>query len=74
VNTIQATLSSDGRVRFFINGKQIPGCINISSTSSVANCNWKPSIRGSTSISARVVGGSSSAQLSVGVSSRTNKR
>ena len=71
---IQATLSSDGRVRFFINGKQIPGCINIASTSNVASCTWKPSIRGSTNITARVVGGSSTAQLGVGISARTNRR
>jgi hypothetical protein len=74
VNTIQATLSSDGRVRFFINGKQIPGCINVSSTSRVASCTWKPSIRGGVNLSARVIGGSSTAQLSVGVLARTNRR
>jgi hypothetical protein len=61
-------------VRFFLNGKQIPGCVTVPSTSTVASCTWRPSNRGLVNISARVVGGSSNAQLSVGVSSRTNKR
>jgi hypothetical protein len=74
VTNIQATLTSDGRVRFFLNGKQIPGCISVLSSSSVSTCSWKPSRRGSTNISARVVGGTSTAQLSVGVVPRTNKR
>ena len=73
-NTIQTTLSSDGRVRFFINGKQIPGCVSVPSISTIASCTWKPSVRGATNLTARVVGGSSTAQLIVGVSSRTNKR
>lgn len=74
VSTIQATLSSDGKVRFFINGKQIPGCVAVLSTSTIASCTWKPSVRGATNLTARVVGGSSTAQLDVGVSSRINKR
>jgi hypothetical protein len=61
-------------VRFFLNGKQIPGCVTVPSTSTIASCTWKPSNRGTVNISARVVGGSSSAQLLVGVSSRSNKR
>lgn len=73
-STIQATLSSDGRVRFFVNGKQIPGCVMVPSSSTIASCTWKPSNRGTVNVSARVVGGSSSAQLLVGVSPRTNKR
>lgn len=74
VTIIQATLTSDGRVRFFLNGKQIPGCISVLSSSSVSTCSWKPSRRGSTNISARVVGGTSTSQLIVGVVPRTNKR
>lgn len=71
---IQATLSSDGKVRFLVNGKQIPGCINISSTSSIASCTWRPSNRGDMNISARVVGGSSTAQLGIAISTRMIKR
>lgn len=74
VNTIQVTLTSDGRVRFYINGKQIPGCVSVLSTTSLSSCLWKPSNRGSANISARVVGGTSTAQLNVSVIPRTNKR
>lgn len=73
-SVIQATLSSDGKVRFFQNGKQIPGCVSVSSTSTVASCTWKPSQRGAVNLTARVVSGSSSAQLNIGVTSRTNRR
>ena len=74
VNTIQVTLSSDGWVRFFANGKQIPGCINLASTSSIASCIWKPSVRGNVNITARVVGGNSTAFLNVDVNTRTSRR
>ncbi len=74
VNLIQATLTSDGRVRFFLNGKQIPGCISVLSSSSISTCSWKPSTRGIAIISARVVGGTSTTQFNVGVIPRTNKR
>ena len=74
VNNIQVTLTSDGRVRFFLNGKQIPGCISVLSSSSVSTCSWKPSRRGFENISARVVGGTSTAQLNVSVIPRSNKR
>lgn len=73
-NTIQATLSSDGRVRFYVNGKQIPGCISVLSSSLVSSCTWKPSIRGSTNLTAKVIGGTSTLQLAVNVSARTGRR
>lgn len=47
-----ATSGGDGKVTFFANGKRIPGCINISSTSLIATCNWKPAIRGAVVVSA----------------------
>jgi hypothetical protein len=46
----------------------------VPSSSTIASCTWKPSNRGTVNVSARVVGGSSSVQLLVGVSPRTNKR
>lgn len=73
-STIQATLSSEGRVRFYVNGKQIPGCTAVISVSTVASCNWKPSIRGSANLTAKVVGGTSTLQLAVNVSTRTGRR
>jgi hypothetical protein len=74
LNTIRATLSAEGKVRFYLNGKQIPDCVSISSTSAIASCPWKPSNRGAVNLTARVVGGSSTAQINVGVTSRTNRR
>ena len=73
-NTILVTLTSDGRVKLFVNGKSIPGCASVASISSVASCSWRPSNRGSVNLSARVIGGTSTAQYSVGVSNRTNRR
>jgi hypothetical protein len=48
-STITANLGvagSDGKVTFYQNGKRIPGCINRSSASLVATCNWIPATRG----------------------------
>jgi len=48
-STITANLGvagSDGKVTFFQNGKRIPRCVNLSSASLVAACNWTPATRG----------------------------
>ncbi|MFM6940989.1 MAG: glycine-rich domain-containing protein [Candidatus Planktophila sp.] len=73
-NTIQVTLSSAGKVRFYANGKQIPGCTSVSSISTLVSCTWKPSFRGQVIIVAKVIGGSSTASLNVGVNSRPTWR
>jgi hypothetical protein len=73
-NTIQATLSFDGRVKFFFNGKAISGCARVQSSASVASCPWKPSAHTVGNLSASVVGGSSTAQLLVSIASRTIRR
>jgi len=73
-NTIQATLTSDATVRFYAQGKVIPGCSSIRSISSIASCSWKPNIHGSQQISARVISGTSSAILNLEISQRTSKR
>ena len=44
-STIRSTVDIDGRVTFYSNGKKIPGCINVLTSSKVANCNWKPSVK-----------------------------
>ncbi|CAN2207677.1 hypothetical protein MCEMRE196_00945 [Candidatus Nanopelagicaceae bacterium] len=81
--TLTASLGvagSDGKVTFYADGKKIPGCINKSSVSLSATCSWKPSKRGSSAITARVVptDGSFIASTSVAknilVSNRSNKR
>lgn len=52
VSTIRSTVDFDGRVTFFSNGKKIPGCINVLTSSKVANCNWRPSVKNYNLISA----------------------
>jgi len=65
-STITATLGvagSDGKVTFYQNGKRIPGCINVQSSGLVATCNWKPTNKGSTKLTA-VLAPTSSGYLS----------
>jgi hypothetical protein len=53
--TLTAQLSlmgSDGKVTFKANGKNIPGCVKVNSVSLLATCNWRPSTRGSVSLTA----------------------
>ena len=52
VSAIRSTVDFDGRVTFFSNGKKIPGCINVLTSSKVANCNWRPSVKNYNLISA----------------------
>jgi hypothetical protein len=55
--TISASLGvagTDGKVTFFANGKRIPNCINKSSIALSVSCNWRPSVRGSVAITARL--------------------
>lgn len=56
--SITATSNAPGKVTFLSNGKRIAGCINVnaifSSPNYVATCNWKPSVRGSASITASI--------------------
>jgi len=54
--SLSVTLSEAGRVSFSANGKIIPGCKSRSSVTSstiTATCSWRPSQRGSVSVSAR---------------------
>ena len=63
VQTIYADLGvagSDGYVTFSANGKPIPGCRSILSSSLVASCTWKPATHGTTRLSARLNPSSSS--------------
>ena len=58
VASISAISNAPGKVTFLINGKRIAGCINVNaifnSPNYMATCNWKPSVRGSASISATI--------------------
>jgi hypothetical protein len=46
-STINASVSTPGKVTFFANGKKISGCINKSASTSVS-CLWRPAIQGRT--------------------------
>ena len=80
VGTITATGTLAGAVTFYERGKAIPGCVRVPMNgSNVATCTWKPSIHGSTTITATakpsntyVPNGSTS--LNIGVIARSGKR
>lgn len=78
VSTLRSTSDVDGKVTFYLNGKRIPGCMNIQTVSNVATCNWKPSIMNSNNnITARIVapGGSlASSTFKVFVTKRSGLR
>lgn len=62
ISTINAAVSTPGKVTFYANGKVIPGCIKKSATTS-ALCNWKPTIQGRvTQLNALLIPNSSSYQ------------
>jgi hypothetical protein len=52
--TLTATSSVEGRVNFRTNGKSIPRCVSVHTVSLVATCSWKPSVKGSARLTARV--------------------
>ena len=76
--TVRSTSDVDGKVTFFLNGKRIPGCLNIQTVSKVATCTWKPSIINSNNnINARIVatGGSlTTSTLKIFVTKRSGLR
>ena len=81
--TVKATVSAAGKVDFFLAGKIIVGCRNISTTGSspiTATCIWKPSIHNSVIVTATLkpssaaITTSSATPLPVFVLKRTNTR
>lgn len=80
VGTITATNALPGKVTFYEKGKAIPGCKNLPTNgSNVATCSWRPSLHGSTTITATAkpsntyVSNGSSA-LNIAVTARSGKR
>jgi hypothetical protein len=78
---ITATGSVAGKITFYLNNKKIPGCIKVATNvSNVASCNWKPSLRGSQSLSAYLFPTdstyltSNSTKINVFVTKRTSLR
>lgn len=52
LSTIRSTVDKDGTVTFYSNGKRIAGCINLPTSSKIADCNWRPSVKNYNIISA----------------------
>jgi hypothetical protein len=52
-----ASLTSNfaGKVTFYANGKKIGNCVGVATVSLVATCNYKPTVHGAVTITAKVV-------------------
>jgi hypothetical protein len=69
----------NGKVRFYQDGKVIPGCQSVASSGLNAVCNWKPSTKRTVTLTAELVSsgaviGSKTTPLAVSISSRSGKR
>ena len=54
-NSLVATVTYAGKVTFYSQGKRISGCINVATMGSgpyTASCNWKPTMRGTLTVTA----------------------
>jgi len=81
---VTANVSQSSKITFTANGKYLPGCRNRPTTGSgsshSASCTWRPSNRGSISLSANAVGtsgglsSSPTSPLKVQVNNRSNQR
>jgi hypothetical protein len=83
VTTVVATVNVAAKVTFYANGKRIAGCIGKATTGSgpiTATCAWRPTVRGTISLSFRVVPNASnyfattSANSTVNIGKRTTTR
>jgi len=54
VTSIVATANIDGKVSFYANGRIIPNCRRLSTSSKSVTCNWKPSVHGASVITASI--------------------
>jgi len=56
---ITATIGNPGKVTFYVKGKKIPGCVNLTPASKYENftvtCNYKPSLHGNLQVTATYV-------------------
>lgn len=77
---VAVSVNTPSKVTFYARAKVIPNCRNILSASGVATCNWKPSMTGSVTITARVTpldsssANPASVAFHVSVSKRNNFR
>lgn len=82
-SVLTATSTAAGEVTFFANGKRIAGCIRVKTQTSglnnVATCNWKPSVRGSSTVTVQITpstafGPGSSQPINISVAGRSGRR
>lgn len=77
---LNATTSDDGLVTFKSNGKNIAQCIAVKSSSRSASCNWKPTVKGTSTLTATLrsptgsFSQSTSEAFQVRVGNRSTKR
>jgi hypothetical protein len=76
---ITATIDQAGKVTFYVDGKKLPGCINLNATAGTKNCTWKPAVQKQVTIKATLnptnnVYQNSTSSLSVWVIRRTGTR
>ncbi|CAB4566108.1 MAG: hypothetical protein F2555_02190 [Actinobacteria bacterium] len=79
--TLTSVASVEGRVTFRSNGKAVGGCVGVLTVSLTATCAWKPSIKGASQLTARLVPTqvasnaiANSSNYWISVAPRTNKR
>lgn len=51
--TIRVSVNTIGKVDFYMAGKIIPNCRNISTSANIANCTWKPAVHAYVNLTAR---------------------
>jgi hypothetical protein len=76
---ITATVDQAGKVTFTVDGKKLPGCINMSTSAGTKNCTWKPAVQKQVTIKATLnptnnVYQNSNSSLSVWVVRRSGTR
>ena len=84
LESVTVTVNATGKIRFFFDGKRIPGCVSVSTTGTapnlIATCNWKPSVSGRHQVHATFTPADSniasinSGKISIFVLRRTNTR
>lgn len=77
---LRAVVSNGGKVTFYQNGKVIPGCRSVLTSSGTVDCTWKPSVHGLVSVYAVIASTTSafptakSESISLKVIKRTSLR
>lgn len=62
--SLSATASIDGKITFRVNEKAIPGCVGVRTVSLTSTCTWRPSVKGSSRLTAQIIPTQSTANAS----------